>query len=75
MSEEAYYQSMKKINFIPALCLEHQLYHQTKVMLTMANKDPMNSFKCIMSIAYPKCGKNTPNCMEELRLKPTETFL
>ena len=34
MSEEAYYQSMKKINFIPALCLEHQLYHQAKAVST-----------------------------------------
>ena len=38
-------------------------------MLMMANKDPINSFNHIKSIAYPKRGKETPNCMEDLRQK------
>ena len=46
-----------------------------KRRLMMANKDPMNSFNCIMSIAYPKRGKEIPDCMEDLCIKANKNIL
>ena len=41
----------------------------------MANKDPMNSFNCIMNLAYPKNEKKTPDCIEYLRHKANRNIL
>ena len=75
MSEEGYYQSMKRLNFHSDIVLRTPTFIPGERMLRMANKDPMNSFNCIMNIAYPKNEKKTPDCIEDLRSKANRNIL
>ena len=75
MSEEGYYQSMKRLNFHSDIVLRTPTFIPGERMLRMANKDPMNSFNCIMNTAYPKNEKKTPDCIEDLRSKANRNIL
>ena len=75
MSEEGYYQSMKRLNYHSDIVLRTPTLTSGERMLMMANKDPMNSFKCIMDIAYPKHKQKSPDCIEDLRLKANRNIL
>ena len=68
MAEE-YYQSMKRLNYHNDLVLRTPTLTTGERMLMMANRDPLNSFNYILSIAYPKGRKETTNCMDDLRQK------
>jgi len=68
MAEE-YYQSMKRLNYHNDLVLRTPTLTTGERMLMMANRDPLNSFNYIQSIAYPKVRKETTNCMDDLRQK------
>ena len=77
MAEE-YYQSMKRLNYHNDLVLRTPTLTSGERMLMMANRDPLNSFNYILSIAYPKGRKETTNFMDESLIyvkKPTGTFL
>ena len=75
MSEEGYYQSMKRINYHNDIVLRTPTFIPGERMLRMANKDPMNSFNCIMNLAYPKNEKKIPDCIEDLRHKANRNIL
>ena len=68
MSEE-YYQSMKKLNYHSDMVLRTPTLTSGERILMMANRDPMNSFNYILSVANPKGKKDTNNCLDELRQK------
>ena len=68
MAEE-YYQSMKRLNYHNDLVLRTPTLTSGERMLMMANRDPLNSFNYILSIAYPKGRKDTTNFMDDLRQK------
>ena len=75
MSEEGYYQSMKRINYHNDIVLRTPTLTSGERMLKMANKDPMNSFNCIMNIAHPKPEKKAPDYFEDLRSKANRNIL
>ena len=68
MAEE-YYQSMKRLYYHNDLVLRTPTLTSGERMLMMANRDPLNSFNYILSIAYPKGRKDTTNFMDDLRQK------
>ena len=64
MAEE-YYQSMKRLNYHNDLVLTTPTLTLGERILMMANRDPINSFNYIQSIAYPKGRKETTNFMND----------
>ena len=75
MSENDWYQSMKRLNYRSDIVLRTPTLSSVERMLLMANTDPMDSFNSIMSTAYPEYGKKILDCMEDLRLKANRNIL
>ena len=73
MSEE-YYQSMKKLNYHSDMVLRTPTLTSGERILMMANRDPMNSFNYILSVANPKGKKDTNNCLDELHQKASRNI-